>query len=62
MVDHPDDVPELDAPGSVTGTVDAQQLSLPFAWTGGHGTVAKEQNTQQSPRFGRSSVPQPVQS
>jgi hypothetical protein len=31
------------------------------AWTGGHETEPKEQNTQQSPCFGRSVAPQPVQ-
>jgi len=31
-------------------------------WMGGHGTVPKEQNTQQSPAFGRSTLPQPRQS
>jgi hypothetical protein len=28
-------------------------------WIGGHGTEPKEQNTQQSPSFGRSITPQP---
>lgn len=27
-----------------------------FCWIGGHGTVPKEQNTQQSPALGRSNV------
>jgi hypothetical protein len=31
------------------------------AWTGGHGTEPYEQNTQQSPSFGRSLAAQPVQ-
>lgn len=31
-------------------------------WIGGHGTLPYEQNTQQSPAFGRRSSPQPVQS
>jgi hypothetical protein len=31
------------------------------AWIGGHGTEPKEQNTQQSPCFGRKVAPQPVQ-
>jgi hypothetical protein len=31
------------------------------AWIGGHGTEPYEQNTQQSPGFGRSVAPQPVQ-
>lgn len=31
-------------------------------WIGGHGSVPNEQSTQQSPAFGRSSSPQPVQS
>jgi hypothetical protein len=31
------------------------------AWIGGHGTEPYEQNTQQSPAFGRSVTPQPVQ-
>jgi hypothetical protein len=30
------------------------------AWIGGHGTEPYEQNTQQSPRLGRSIAPQPV--
>jgi hypothetical protein len=30
------------------------------AWTGGHGTEPCEQNTQQSPAFGRSVTPHPV--
>jgi hypothetical protein len=30
------------------------------AWIGGHGIEPHEQKTQQSPRFGRSSTPQPV--
>jgi hypothetical protein len=30
-------------------------------WIGGHGTEPYEQNTQQSPAFGRSVTPQPVQ-
>src|SRR5262245_3640580 len=30
------------------------------AWIGGHGTEPYEQNTQQSPCFGRSIAPQPV--
>jgi|SRR5262249_5876031 hypothetical protein len=30
------------------------------AWIGGQGTEPKEQNTQQSPGFGRSVAPQPV--
>lgn len=32
------------------------------AWMGGHGTEPYEQKTQQSPGFGRNSVPQPVHS
>src|SRR5580704_11682842 len=32
------------------------------AWMGGHGTEPYEQNTQQSPGFGRRSSPQPMQS
>jgi hypothetical protein len=32
------------------------------AWIGGQGTEPYEQNTQQSPRFGRSRTPQPVHS
>jgi len=32
-----------------------------LAWIGGHGTEPYEQNTQQSPGFGRSVAPQPVQ-
>jgi len=40
-----------------------QQRSWPpLSWIGGHGTVPNEQNTQQSPGLGRSSVPQPLQS
>jgi hypothetical protein len=31
-------------------------------WIGGQGTLPNEQKTQQSPAFGRSSSPQPVQS
>jgi hypothetical protein len=31
------------------------------AWIGGQGTEPWEQNTQQSPGFGRSVAPQPVQ-
>ena len=31
------------------------------AWIGGHGTEPYEQNTQQSPAFGRRVTPQPVQ-
>jgi len=31
------------------------------AWTGGHGTEPYEQNTQQSPGFGRSMTPHPAQ-
>jgi len=31
------------------------------AWIGGHGTEPYEQNTQQSPGFGRSVAPQPAQ-
>jgi hypothetical protein len=31
------------------------------AWTGGHGTDPYEQNTQQSPGFGRSMTPHPAQ-
>ena len=31
------------------------------AWIGGHGTEPYEQNTQQSPGFGRNVIPQPVQ-
>jgi hypothetical protein len=43
--------------------VGVQQRACPLlAWTGGHGTVPNEQNTQQSPGLGRSSVPQPAQS
>jgi hypothetical protein len=43
-----------------------QQLAVPPeprrpAWTGGHGTEPYEQNTQQSPGFGRSMEQQPVQ-
>jgi hypothetical protein len=34
----------------------------PLHWIGGHGTSPNEQNTQQSPGSGRSSVPQPLQS
>jgi len=30
------------------------------AWIGGHGTEPYEQNTQQSPVFGRSVAPQPL--
>jgi hypothetical protein len=40
----------------------AQQPVAPWACFGGQGTEPKEQNTQQSPLFGRSRVPQPVQS
>jgi hypothetical protein len=32
-----------------------------LAWIGGHGTEPYEQNMQQSPGFGRSVAPQPVQ-
>lgn len=32
------------------------------AWTGGQDTEPYEQNTQQSPAFGRKSTPQPVHS
>jgi hypothetical protein len=32
------------------------------AWTGGQGTSPNEQNTQQSPAFGRIRTPQPWQS
>jgi hypothetical protein len=40
-----------------------QQRSWPpLSWIGGHDTVPNEQNTQQSPGLGRSSVPQPLQS
>src|SRR5262249_10160650 len=46
-------------------TQPAQQEAAPVspersAWIGGHGTEPYEQNTQQSPCFGRSIVPQPV--
>ncbi|UCG98160.1 MAG: hypothetical protein JSW31_03310 [Burkholderiales bacterium] len=34
----------------------------PPRWTGGHLTVPKLQNTQQSPGLGRSSAPQPAHS
>jgi len=45
----------------------AQQDATPaalerWAWTGGHGDEPYEQNTQQSPGFGRSLAPQPVHS
>ena len=33
-----------------------------FAWMGGHGTEPYEQNTQQSPAFGRNIAPHPVHS
>lgn len=33
--------------------VEPQQASSPLAWIGGHGTEPNEQNTQQSPGFGR---------
>jgi hypothetical protein len=33
-----------------------------FSWIGGHFTEPYEQNTQQSPGFGRSTVAQPLQS
>jgi hypothetical protein len=39
-----------------------QRAWPPLPWIGGHGTVPNEQNTQQSPGLGRSSVPQPLQS
>ena len=39
-----------------------QEASGPASWIGGHGTVPEEQNTQQSPVFGRKTAPQPVQS
>ena len=44
----------------------AQQRGAPVspersAWIGGQGTEPYEQNTQQSPDFGRSVAPQPVQ-
>jgi len=35
---------------------------LPFCWTGGQGTDPYEQNTQQSPAFGLSCFPHPLQS
>jgi len=34
----------------------------PSTWTGGHGTLPYEQNTQQSPSFGRSTAPHAGQS
>jgi hypothetical protein len=43
--------------------VDQAALPLPPPhWIGGHGMSPNEQNTQQSPGSGRSSVPQPLQS
>jgi hypothetical protein len=44
------------------GTDLTQQPVTPSACLGGQGTEPKEQNTQQSPLFGRSRLPQPVQS
>lgn len=45
------------APGA---TVYPQQGAC--SWIGGQGTSPQEQNTQQSPGFGCSNSPQPVQS
>jgi hypothetical protein len=39
-----------------------RQVGVSPAWTGGQGTEPWEQKTQQSPRFGLSRVPQPLQS
>jgi hypothetical protein len=36
--------------------------ALPATCTGGHGVDPNEQNTQQSPDFGRSNAPHPTQS
>src|SRR5262249_16637048 len=46
-------------------TQPAQQEAVPVwaersGWMGGHGTEPYEQNTQQSPCFGRNIAPQPV--
>jgi len=41
--------------GQVTSQL-PQQPCLPRSCTGGHGTVPYEQNTQQSPGFGRSTA------
>jgi hypothetical protein len=43
-------------PGGGGGEI--QQQRLPDSCTGGHGTDPHEQNTQQSPVFGRSRLPQ----
>jgi hypothetical protein len=40
----------------------AQQPDARWSCIGGHGTDPWEQNTQQSPLFGRNLVPQPVHS
>lgn len=37
-------------------------LPCRLSWIGGQGTDPKEQNTQQSPTFGRNRVPQPSHS
>ena len=58
----PDAPPETD--GTPQGSVQ-QDGELPvarLACTGGHGIEPNEQNTQQSPAFGRSSVPHPTHS
>jgi hypothetical protein len=44
------------------GTGRQQPAPRPSACTGGHGAEPYEQNTQQSPAFGRSIVPQPAHS
>ena len=42
--------------------IQPQQPGFPVSCTGGQGTEPNEQNTQQSPAFGRSVAPQPGQS
>jgi hypothetical protein len=50
----------LDPQAKQAGRVQEQQVL--FCWIGGHGTDPKEQNTQQSPGFGFSLSPHPLQS
>ena len=51
---HDHSIAQQEAPGT-PGTLDCA------AWIGGQGTEPYEQNTQQSPAFGRSVTPQLVQ-
>ena len=49
--------------GGRSGAVVPQHAApAPASCTGGHGTEPYEQNTQQSPAFGRSNAPQPAHS